>query len=114
MGVMVSQCGTDYVYMDDVAVTYWYQVYHQSEEGYQHWRRSGMADRFAYEKSICMAAKHQFQPLATRLKRYLDMNCCVSQNGSCKAGVLGCTSSPTILFMCWKENFPNEDATRFD
>ena len=31
-----------------------------------------------------------------------------------KAGVLGCTSSHTILFMCWKEIFPNEDATRFD
>ena len=30
-----------------------------------------------------------------------------------KAGVLGCTSSHTILFMCWKENFSNEDATRF-
>ena len=29
-----------------------------------------------------------------------------------KAGVLGCTSSHTIL--CWKETFPNEDATRFD
>ena len=33
---------------------------------------------------------------------------------SCKAGVLGCTSSHTILFMCWKEIFLNEDATRFD
>ena len=31
-----------------------------------------------------------------------------------KAGVLGCTSSSTILFMCWKEIFPNEDATRFE
>ena len=31
-----------------------------------------------------------------------------------KAGVLECTSSHTILFMCWKEIFPNEDATRFD
>ena len=31
-----------------------------------------------------------------------------------KAGVLGCTSSSTILFMCWKEIFPNEDAARFD
>ena len=31
-----------------------------------------------------------------------------------KAGVLGCTSSYTILFTCWKEIFPNEDATRFD
>ena len=28
--------------------------------------------------------------------------------------MLGCTSSPTILFTCWKEIFPNEDATRFD
>ena len=33
---------------------------------------------------------------------------------SCKSGVLGCTSSHTILFMCWKEIFPNEDATCFD
>ena len=33
-----------------------------------------------------------------------------------KAGVLGHTSSRTILFMCCKEIFPNEpqDATRFD
>ena len=31
-----------------------------------------------------------------------------------KAGVLLCTSSHTILFICWKEIFPNEDATRFD
>ena len=31
-----------------------------------------------------------------------------------KSGVLGCTGSPTLLFMCWKEIFPNEDATRFD
>ena len=31
-----------------------------------------------------------------------------------KAGVLGCTSSHTILLMCWKEIFPNKDATRFD
>ena len=35
---------------NDIAVTDWHQVYHQSEETYQDWRRSGMADRFAFEK----------------------------------------------------------------
>ena len=35
---------------NDVAVTYWHQVYIESEESYQQWCRSGMADRFAYEK----------------------------------------------------------------
>ena len=28
--------------------------------------------------------------------------------------ILGRTSSPTTLFMCWKEIFQSEDATRFD
>ena len=51
---------------NDVAVTYWQQVYHQSEESYQQWRRSGMADRFAYERGTYMAAKHLFQPLVTQ------------------------------------------------
>ena len=31
-----------------------------------------------------------------------------------KAGVLCCTSPHTILFMSWKEIFPNKDATRLD
>ena len=49
---------------NDVAVTYWHQVYIQSEESYQHWRRSGMADRFAYEKKrTYMGARHPSQPL---------------------------------------------------
>ena len=100
---------------NDVAVTYWHQIYHQSEESYQDWRQSGMADRFAYEKrnlygrkavpatcdSVEALLRHE---LLAHLPEWL----------SHKAGVLGCTSSPTVLFMCWKEIFPNEDATRFD
>ena len=35
---------------NDVAGTYWHQVYIQSEESYQDWRQSGLADRFAYER----------------------------------------------------------------
>ena len=42
---------------NDVAVAYWHQVYIQSEESYQHWRRSGMADRFAYEKRYLYGRK---------------------------------------------------------
>ena len=42
---------------NDVAVTYWHQVYIQSEESYQHWRRSGMADRYAYEKRYLYGRK---------------------------------------------------------
>ena len=38
----------------DIAVAYWHQVYHQSEESYHDWRRSGMTERFAYEKrNLC-------------------------------------------------------------
>ena len=42
---------------NDVAVTYWHQVYIPSEEGYQNWRRSGMADRFAYKKRYLCGRK---------------------------------------------------------
>ena len=35
---------------NDVGVTYWHQVYRESEESYQEWRRSSMSERFAYEK----------------------------------------------------------------
>ena len=42
---------------NDVAVTYWRQVYTQSEDSYQQWRRSGMADRFAYEKRYLYGRK---------------------------------------------------------
>ena len=30
-----------------------------------------------------------------------------------KATIAGCTSSSAILVLCWKESFPNEDATKF-
>ena len=41
----------------DVAVAYRHQVYTQSEDSYQQWRRSGMADRFAYEKRYLYGRK---------------------------------------------------------
>ena len=31
-----------------------------------------------------------------------------------KATIVGCTSSSSILFLCWNGVVPNEDATRFD
>ena len=67
---------------NDVSVSYWRQVYIQSEESYQHWLQSGMADRFAYEKSAYMGARHLSQPLVIQWKRYYDMSCSrMSQNG---------------------------------
>ena len=42
---------------NDIAVTYWHQVYTQSEDSYQQWRRSSMADRFAYEKKYLYGRK---------------------------------------------------------
>ena len=48
------QCCIGYV---DIAVTYWHQVYHQSEESYQDWRRSSMTERFAYEKRYLYGRK---------------------------------------------------------
>ena len=35
---------------NDIAVAYWRQVYRQSDESYQDWRRSSMTERLAYEK----------------------------------------------------------------
>ena len=35
---------------NDVAVSFWHQVYHQSQSSSQDWRRSSMTGRFAYEK----------------------------------------------------------------
>ena len=42
---------------NDIAVTYWHQVYRQSEERYQDWRRSSMTERFAYEKRYLCGRK---------------------------------------------------------
>ena len=42
---------------NDVAVTYWRQVYLQSEDSYQQWRRLGMAERLAYEKRYLCGRK---------------------------------------------------------
>ena len=100
----------------DVAVTYWHQVYIQSEESYQRWRRSGMADRFAYEKRYLYGRKAPVPATCDSVEALLrhELLAHTPEWLSRKVGVLGCTSSHTILFMCWKEIFPNEDATRFD
>ena len=99
-----------------VAVTFWHQVYHQSKSSYQDWRRSSMTELFAYEKrdqdrrkapvpSTCNAVEaHLRRELLSHLPEWLSR----------KAGVLGCTSSHTILLMCWKEIFPNDDGARRD
>ena len=101
---------------NDIAVTYWHQVYTQSEDNYQQWRRSGMADRFAYEKRYLYGRKAPVPATCDAVKALLrhELLAHIPEWLAKKAGVLGCTSSHTILFMCWKEIFPNEDATRFD
>ena len=60
---------------NDVAVTYWHQVYIQSEESHQDWRRSGLADRFAYEKRYLYGRKAPVPAIVIQWKRYYDMNC---------------------------------------
>ena len=89
---------------NDVAVTYWHQVYHQSEESYQQWRRSGMADRFAYEKRYLYGLKAPVPATCDSVEALLrhELLAHLPERLSRKAGVLGCTSSPTILFMCWR------------
>ena len=92
---------------NDVAVTFWHQVYHQSEESYQDWRQSSMTERFAHERrylygrkapvpSTCDAVKALLRPeLLSLLPDWLSR----------KAGVLGCTSSHTILLTRGRRSF---------
>ena len=100
---------------NDIAVTYWHQVYTQSEDSYQQWRRSGMADRFAYEKRYLYGRKAPVPATCDAVEALLrhELLAHIPEWLAKKAGVLGCTSSSAIL-LCWKEIFPNEDATRFD
>ena len=101
---------------NDVAVTFWHQVCHQSEESYQDWRRSSMTGRFAHEKRYLHGRKAPVpstRDAAEALLRH-ELRSHLPDWLSRKAGVLGCTSSHTIWFMCWKEIFPTEDAMRFD
>ena len=99
---------------NDVAVAFWHQVYHQSEESYQDWRRSCMTGRFAYEKRCLYGRKAPVPAMCDSVEALLRHELHLPEWLSRKAGVLGCTSSPTILLMCWKEIFLNDDATRFD
>ena len=90
---------------NDVAVTYWHQVYIQSEESYQDWRRSGMADRFAFEKRDLHGRKAPVPATCDSVEALLrhELLAHIPEWLSRKAGVLGCTSSHTVLFMCWKD-----------
>ena len=101
---------------NDIAVTYRHQVYTQSEDSYQQGRRPGMADRFAYEKRYFFGRKAPVPATCDAVEALLrhELLAHIPEWLAKKARVLGCTSSSTILFMCWKEIFPNEDATTFD
>ena len=57
----------------DVAVTYWNQVYHQSEESRQGWRRSSMTEGLRMRSAACLAARLQFQLLVMPLRHFFDM-----------------------------------------
>ena len=95
---------------NDVAVTYWNQVYIPSEESYQHWRRSGVADRFAYEKTYLYGRKAPVPATCDSVEALLrhELLAHIPEWLSRQAGVLGCTSSHTILCMCWKEILVDE------
>ena len=75
-----------------------------------------MTERFAYEKRYLYGRKAPVPSACDAVEALLRRELLrhLPDWLSRKAGVLGCTSSHTILFMCWKEIFPNEDATRFD
>ena len=100
---------------NDVAVTYWHQVYRQSEESYQ-WRRSSMTERFAHEKRYLFGRKAPVPATCDAVKALLrhELLTHLPEWLSRKAGVLGCTSSNTLLLTCLKEIFPNKAVTRFD
>ena len=96
---------------NDVVVTFWHQVYHQSESSSQDWQRSSMTERFADKKRYLYGRK-----LLYRLMRLLrhELLSHLPEWLSRKVGVRVCITLHTILFTCWKEIFPNEDATRFN
>ena len=71
---------------------------------------------FAYEKRYLYGRKAPIPATCDSVEALLrrELLAHIPEWLSRKAGVLGCTSSHTILFTCWKETFPDEDATRFD
>ena len=77
---------------------------------------SSMTERFAYETQYLYGRKAPVPAACDFVEALLrhELLAHLPEWLSRKTGVLGCTSSPTILFMCWKEIFPHEDATRFD
>ena len=104
---------------NDAAVTFWHQVYRQSESSYQDWRRSSMTERLSHEKRYLYGRKAPVPSTCDAVEALLRRELLSHLPDrlrllSRKAGVLGCTSSHTISIMRWREIFPSEDATRFD
>ena len=58
---------------NDVAVAFWHQVYRQSEESYQDWRRSSMTEQLAYEKRFLYGRKAPV-PAVMLLRHFFDMS----------------------------------------
>ena len=87
---------------NDIAVTYWHQVYHHSEESYRDWRRSSMTKKFACEKRYLYGRKAPVPATCDSVEALLrhELLAHLPEWLNRKAVVLGCTSSPTILFMC--------------
>ena len=80
---------------NDIAVTYWHQAYHQSEESYEDWRHSSVTERFAYEKRYLYGRKAPVPATCDSAEALLrhELLAHLPEWLGCKAGVLGCTSS---------------------
>ena len=85
---------------NDVADTYWHQVYHQSEESYQNWHQFNMTERFAYEKRYLYGRKAPVPATCDSVEALLrhELLAHLPKWLSRKAGVLGCAGSPAVLF----------------
>ena len=83
---------------NDVAVTFWHWVYHQSEESYHDWRQCSMTERFACEKRYLYGRKAPVPSACGAVEALLrhELLSHFPDWLSRKAGALGCTSSHTI------------------
>ena len=101
---------------NDIAVTYWHQVNHQFQESHQDWCHSSMTERFAYEKRYLYGRKAPVPATCDSVEALLrhELPARLPEWLSLRAGVLGCTSSPTILSCIGRRFFRTRIATRFD
>ena len=68
-----------------------------------------MTERFAYKKTYLYGRKAPVPATCGSVEALLrhELLAHLPEWLSRKAGVLGCTSSPTMLFMCWNQIFLN-------